>query len=69
METVNFNVPATSCSNCASKIENSLMRIKGVTGVTVDLKTQSVKVDFRPEQLKADDIAREVVNMGYEVVQ
>jgi len=68
MQTASFNVPSISCSTCSSKIQQEIKSLKGVNGVSVDLKTQTVNVDFNPSEIQPQDIKRQISSMGYEVV-
>lgn len=67
METVSFNVPSISCSSCSNKIKNSLSSINGVSNVTIDLKTQSVQVEYNPDSINPQEIEKAITSMGYEV--
>jgi len=68
MQTASFNVPSIACSTCSSKIQQGIKNLKGVNGVSVDLKTQTVNVDFNPSEIRSQDIIRQISAMGYEVV-
>lgn len=69
MEKAVFNVPSISCSSCAGKIKEAVKSINGVAGVSVDLKSQTVEVEFNPETVKSDEIRRGISSLGYEVIQ
>lgn len=68
METVSFNVPSITCSVCSGKIREGLSNLKGVENVAMDLKSQTVKVDFNPDEINPQDIRKQVSKMGYEVI-
>ena len=68
METVSFNVPSISCSNCSNKIQNTLSSMNGVNNVTIDLKTQSVQVEYNPDSIDPQEIKKEISSMGYEAI-
>ena len=68
METVTFNVPSISCSNCSNKIQNALNSMQGVNNVAIDLKTQSVQVEYNPDRINPQELKKEITSMGYEVV-
>jgi len=68
METVTFNVPSISCSNCSNKIQNALNSMQGVSNVAIDLKTQSVQVEYNPDTINPQEIKKEISTMGYEVI-
>ncbi|KNY29716.1 heavy-metal-associated domain-containing protein [Pseudobacteroides cellulosolvens] len=67
METVNFNVPSLSCSACTGKITEDLKTLKGIKNVDTDLKSQMVKIDYNPDEIKPQDIKSQIYQMGFEV--
>ena len=69
METVEFNVPAVSCSICAGKIKDGLGTLSGIENVSVDLKTQNVQVQYRSGEVQPQEISRKIVSMGYEITR
>lgn len=69
MESTTFNVPSIACSNCSNKIQQGIRNLKGISNVSVDLKTQLVKVDYNPSDIQPQDIRKQISSMGYEVVQ
>ncbi|HHW00915.1 MAG TPA: heavy-metal-associated domain-containing protein [Clostridiaceae bacterium] len=68
METVTFNVPSITCSNCSNKIQSALGSMQGVNNVAIDLKTQSVQVEYNPDTINPQEIKKEITTMGYEVI-
>ncbi|NLD45659.1 MAG: heavy-metal-associated domain-containing protein [Clostridiaceae bacterium] len=68
METVNFNVPSISCSACSSKIQEGVKQVKGITDVSIDLKSQNVKIQYNPSEIHPQDIKKHITQMGYEII-
>jgi Cu+-exporting ATPase len=64
-----FMVPSITCSACSSRISSELGRMEGVSGVDIDLKTQSVRVTFDPDFLTAHDIRNKITELGYEALE
>lgn len=69
METVSFNIPSISCSACSNKIKEGIWALEGITDISIDLKTQTVKVEYNPEDILSQDIMEKISSMGYEVIQ
>lgn len=69
METVVFNIPSISCSACSEKITEGIKDMNGINNVSVDLKSQTVKVDYNPSEIKSKEISRKITSLGYEVYQ
>lgn len=67
METTVFNVPSISCSMCSSKIQDGVKTLKGIQNVQVDLKTQSVSVEYNPADTNPQEIKTKISSLGYEV--
>jgi copper chaperone len=68
MQTTSFSVPSIACSACSSKIEQGVKGLKGVSDVSIDLKSQLVKVDYNPSEVSPQHIRQQVSSMGYEVI-
>jgi copper chaperone CopZ len=64
-----FTVPSITCSVCSSRISSELGRLQGVTGVDIDLKTQSVKVSYDPDMQRPEDFRKKIAELGYEVME
>jgi copper chaperone len=69
METTTFSVPSITCSVCSNKIQDGVRGEKGISDVSVDLKTKMVKVDYDPKEIQSKDIKRKVSSLGFEVEQ
>ncbi len=48
-----FTIPKMACGNCFNVIKNALTKINGVNGITCDLNSRTVSVDF-DETLTSD---------------
>ena len=68
METT-FNIPSITCSVCSNRIRTELENTGGIENVSVDLKTQSVRVVYDPSVLQPHDIGKKIKSMGYEAIQ
>jgi len=69
MEKVSFNVPSISCSNCSNKIQDGIKSISGVGSISIDLKSQTVEVEYNPSDVQPKDIKQKIASMGYEILQ
>ena len=59
-----YGVYGMSCSACAAAVENAVRRVKGVSGATVSLLTNSMVVEY-DAQADDDAICRAVKRAGY----
>ncbi len=68
METT-INVPSITCSICYNRIKTELGGLAGINGIDIDLKAQTVKVAYDPDQHHPRDIRSMIAAMGYEVLK
>jgi copper chaperone CopZ len=66
MKTINLVVENMNCQSCVKKIESEL-EIDGVKNCQIDLPSQSVKVEFNPEELSSLVIKSKLTEVGFPV--
>jgi copper chaperone CopZ len=62
-----LNVVGMTCGHCENAVTAELLKINGVTGVTVDLDSQKVTVDS-VEVLAENSLKQAIDEAGYELV-
>lgn len=62
-----LNVEGISCQHCVNSITKAVSELKGVDGVSIDLKGKTVSVDYDPDQVGLDKIKEVIEDQGYEV--
>lgn len=67
MEKITLNVAGMSCNHCVKAVEGSVGALKGVTSVKVNLKAETVDVEFNPKDVTLDNIKETIDDQGYEV--
>jgi Cu+-exporting ATPase len=60
-----FSVTGMTCSACSASVEKSVKKLEGVEGVSVNLLSNSMTVDYNNEILNQDTIVKAVVDAGY----
>jgi copper chaperone len=65
MKQVTLQVNGMSCQHCVNSIENALKDI-GASG-TVDLKSNSVTVQFDESKITIDTVKEAIEEQGYDV--
>lgn len=60
-----FDVTGMSCSACSAHVEKSVSKVEGVSGVTVNLLTNSMQVEFDDAKTDAGKIIKAVEEAGY----
>lgn len=65
---VELRVEGMSCQHCVDSIVKGLGNLNGVIGVTVDLESKQVTVDFNEGMITLQAIKDEIEELGYEVV-
>jgi len=43
-------------------------RLKGITNVYSDLKSQQIKVEYNPSEISPQEIKKHIAQMGYEII-
>ena len=56
-----------SCEHCSSSVKESLLKINGITNVTVDLKNKNAIIDSDLE-INSNEIKDSIEDIGFEFV-
>ena len=67
MEKVTLNVQGMSCDHCVKAVEGSVGELNGVSSVKVNLKANSVDVEFNNQEVSLDKIKEAIDDQGYDV--
>jgi len=55
--TLDLGIGGMTCASCVARVERALKKVPGVTGATVNLATESARVDWRERQAGTPDAA------------
>jgi heavy metal translocating P-type ATPase len=61
-----FTIVGMTCATCVNHVDKAVNNLKGINKVTVNLLTNSMKVDFDDKQCSINNIIAAVKNAGYE---
>ncbi len=64
----NLPVAGMTCAACVSRVEKNLKKMSGVTNATVNLATESVRIDFDVNTISLESIAEQLYETGYELI-
>jgi copper chaperone CopZ len=67
MEKLSLNIPDMSCPICADKIKSRIDTLEGVKNTNANMQSQTLDVEYEPENIKPQDIIDEVNALGYQV--
>ena len=56
-----------TCANCVATVERNLMKLDGVSTVTVNLATERASVEFDPQLVDQDAMLSRIRKTGYDV--
>ena len=68
MEKTVLKVDGMSCDHCVRAITKAVGTLPGIDTVAVDLKANTVTVEYDPAQSSLDKIKFEIEDQGYRVV-
>ncbi len=68
-ESQRVDIPITgmSCASCATRIQDSLMKLKGVEDAQVNFAAERATVFYKPDEVSIEDLINTVKDMGYGV--
>jgi len=61
-----LKIGGMTCASCVKTIENSLLRLDGITEVNVDLAGEKVFVIYNPNIVTQDDMKKTIEETGYQ---
>jgi copper chaperone len=67
MEKITLNVQGMSCDHCVKAVEGSVGELNGVSSVKVNLKANTVDVEFNNQEVSLDIIKEAIDDQGYDV--
>jgi copper chaperone len=67
MEKVTLNVQGMSCNHCVKAVEGSVGELNGVSSVKVNLKANTVDVEYNNQEVTLDKIKETIDDQGYDV--
>ncbi|MFJ5757982.1 copper chaperone CopZ [Neobacillus sp. NPDC093182] len=67
MEKVTLNVQGMSCDHCVKAVEGSVGELNGVSSVKVNLKANTVDVEYNNHEVSLDKIKETIDDQGYDV--
>jgi copper chaperone len=67
MEKVTLNVQGMSCDHCVKAVEGSVSELNGVSSVKVNLKANTVDVEYNNQEVSLDKIKETIDDQGYGV--
>jgi copper chaperone len=67
MEKVTLNVQGMSCDHCVKAVEGSVSELNGVSSVKVNLKANTVDIEYNNQEVSLDKIKETIDDQGYGV--
>ena len=63
-----YKIGGMTCASCASVIEYSLKKEKGINSIAVNLASEKAYIDFNQESTNENNIKKAIKDLGYSVV-
>ena len=67
MEKTVLKVEGMSCEHCVRAVTNAVSALPGIAGVSVDLASGTVEVNYDPLVTPLDKIKAEIEDQGYSI--
>ena len=64
-ETATVAIEGMSCGHCVMRVEKGVGAMNGVKAAKIDLGKKEGTFTFDPQLVKADDIKKKIVELGY----
>ena len=68
-EKIVLQIGGMSCVNCAKTIEKALGNREGIYNTVVNFATESVSVEYNPQQISVPSIKKTIQDSGYQVIE
>lgn len=68
MSTVVLKIEGMSCEHCVRAVSNAINELDGISGVNVDLKSNTATVEYDPALANIDQMKAQIEDQGYDVV-
>jgi len=66
---ITLKIGGMTCASCASVIEYSLKKEKGINSASVNLASEKAYIDFDQDKITEKDIRKVIKSLGYSVVE
>lgn len=63
-----FDIEGMHCASCAYRLQKHLKKMDGIKEIVVNLASESAMVDYDPEKISLEEIARQISLLGYEMI-
>ena len=63
-----LKISGMTCASCATTIEKSLSKLKGVSKAQVNLGTETATVEYDQNKVKINTLNKAVTDVGYSVI-
>ncbi len=63
-----FDISGMTCAVCATKIEERISKMEGVTSANVNFALETISVEYDDQQVQTSDMASAVKKLGYELI-
>lgn len=66
---VDLDIRGMTCAACAARIEKGLNRMNGIEKASVNLATETGRVEYDPGTVTVNQVLTKITNLGYEAVE
>ncbi len=64
-ERVEIKIQGMACAACVARVEKGLQKLAGVERASVNLATETALIEYRPAEVKPEDLTAAISSIGY----
>jgi P-type Cu+ transporter len=65
IEVLTLPVEGMTCASCVRRVEKAIQKVEGVAGATVNLASESARIEFDPTRVGLETIRKSIADAGY----
>ncbi|MBT2757153.1 heavy-metal-associated domain-containing protein [Mesobacillus foraminis] len=67
MEIATIHVYGMTCDHCEESVKNALLKVDGVSAVTVSYQNRTAEVQYEASEVSMEELQKAIESQGYEV--
>ncbi|MBN1498518.1 MAG: copper-translocating P-type ATPase [Spirochaetes bacterium] len=68
LRNVTVKISGMTCAACVKRVENSLNKLNGIKGASVNLVTEKAEISYDPSQIRLSTVKEQIDRIGYKAL-